>query len=366
MKMEKGVVSCQLPVASKSGQGASHWQLTTNNWQLRRRGFSFVEILFAVMILGIGFIMIAAMFPVAIQQTEANNQETICASIGRAGEGYMTQVALMNWPPMPPVGQQPVSLLLPTFTAPLPNTAIIPTGATSVIVPGQVWTMYDMRDTYSIPLSFHRNLLWAAVSSNMIQPGDPRFAWVAMYKRDLIGQGAPGLPAPLSFAPYAQVILVGVQSRNKQLYDQNLDVPSVRPNVPPPNTPLLPQLLTAGFTPPPNAASPALVKFNAGNIGAVGEGAYVVVSDAAGGNPTAATGIYNGRIYRIGVARPDVGPTVYELAPGQGLEPTDAPYAAQVLVVGRGVLPGPNSLVKQFSGLVQDVAVYTTYVQVPN
>jgi prepilin-type N-terminal cleavage/methylation domain-containing protein len=34
------------------------------------RGFTFVEVLFAIMILGIGFIMIAAMLPVAIKQTE--------------------------------------------------------------------------------------------------------------------------------------------------------------------------------------------------------------------------------------------------------------------------------------------------------
>ena len=46
-----------------------------------RRGFSFTEILFAVMILGIGFIMIAAIFPVALQQTETSQAETVGAGL---------------------------------------------------------------------------------------------------------------------------------------------------------------------------------------------------------------------------------------------------------------------------------------------
>src|SRR5438309_8931756 len=41
----------------------------------RRHGFTFMEILFAVMILGIGFIMVAAMFPAALKQTQGNIEE---------------------------------------------------------------------------------------------------------------------------------------------------------------------------------------------------------------------------------------------------------------------------------------------------
>ncbi len=41
-----------------------------------RPGFSFIEVLFAVILLGIGFIMIAGIFPVAIQQTAAVSNET--------------------------------------------------------------------------------------------------------------------------------------------------------------------------------------------------------------------------------------------------------------------------------------------------
>lgn len=41
-----------------------------------RKGFTFIEVLFAVILLGIGFIMIAGIFPVAIQETQATANET--------------------------------------------------------------------------------------------------------------------------------------------------------------------------------------------------------------------------------------------------------------------------------------------------
>src|SRR5213593_3857396 len=50
----------------------------------RRKGFSFAEVMFAVIVLGIGFIMIAAIFPVAIQQSKATNDETTAAAIAKA------------------------------------------------------------------------------------------------------------------------------------------------------------------------------------------------------------------------------------------------------------------------------------------
>src|SRR4051794_29305837 len=58
----------------------------------RRRGFSFVEVLFAVMILGIGFILIAGVFPVAIAQTQSNGEETVGAAIGRNAVAYLSQI----------------------------------------------------------------------------------------------------------------------------------------------------------------------------------------------------------------------------------------------------------------------------------
>src|SRR2546428_3654731 len=47
----------------------------------RAAGFSFIEVLFAVMILGVGFIMTAAIFPVAIQQAKTSSDETVSTAV---------------------------------------------------------------------------------------------------------------------------------------------------------------------------------------------------------------------------------------------------------------------------------------------
>lgn len=52
---------------------------------MKRRAFTFTEVMFAVMILGLGFIMVAALFPVGIAQTKANTEETASSSLGRHG-----------------------------------------------------------------------------------------------------------------------------------------------------------------------------------------------------------------------------------------------------------------------------------------
>src|SRR4051812_48286821 len=70
-----------------------------------RRGFSFVEVLFAVMILGVGFIMIAGVFPVAISQTQTSGEETVGSAVGRSGAGYMASIPFSSLvPPNPWVG----------------------------------------------------------------------------------------------------------------------------------------------------------------------------------------------------------------------------------------------------------------------
>src|SRR5579859_5626454 len=84
----------------------------------RHGGFSFTEILFAIMILGIGFIMVAAMFPVAIQQTENSNQETVGAAIARGGVGYVQQVANTTFVPNLPAATETLGFLRPTLFFP--------------------------------------------------------------------------------------------------------------------------------------------------------------------------------------------------------------------------------------------------------
>src|SRR5688500_12107880 len=58
-----------------------------------RRGFSFAEVMCAVIIWGIGFIMVAALFPVAIQQTKLTVDESAAASIARGAVPIVEQLA---------------------------------------------------------------------------------------------------------------------------------------------------------------------------------------------------------------------------------------------------------------------------------
>jgi hypothetical protein len=189
----------------------------------------------------------------------------------------------------------------------------------------------------------------------MIQASDMRFAWVMFYKRDLVGQVIPPTAPQLRPAPYAQVIFVATQERVKPAYDPVADTAAV------PGSPALQIQLIAGVQ--ISAQSPtgtSIIKFPGATAATnVAEGAFVIVSTDGVAAP--ASGLYNGRIYRMGTAVPTTNNQFY-LAPGEGPGPADPPLAgASVFVVGRAVDPASTA----YSGLSQDVSVYTTYVQTP-
>src|SRR6266550_8059379 len=69
---------------------------------LSRRGFTFTEVMFAVILLGIGFIMLAGMFPVAIQQTQTNVEESTASTVVQAAKHYLEQT--MTQADLPPTG----------------------------------------------------------------------------------------------------------------------------------------------------------------------------------------------------------------------------------------------------------------------
>lgn len=106
----------------------------------RMRGFSFTELLFAVMILGIGFILVAAIFPVGLAQTKSNFDETHAASLARAAAAEVGKVARE-------------AVFSSTDLVPL-QTLNNNTAVTSQIA-----------------------------HANMISASDPRYAWVALYRK---------------------------------------------------------------------------------------------------------------------------------------------------------------------------------------
>src|SRR5688572_10520945 len=139
----------------------------------RQRGFNFAEVLFAIMILGIGFIMTAAIFPVALTQTKLTQEESTGASIARGGANFLEQIAT---------------------NATLPGTGKIAKGPKPVGVAGTVCNV----------IALDQNTF---IRGGMILSSDPRYAWVPFYRRD-------------DSWPYAQVYMLPVAARNRSSFDK--------------------------------------------------------------------------------------------------------------------------------------------------
>lgn len=128
-----------------------------------RAGFSFVEVLFAVMILGIGFIMVAGIFPVSIQQVGTTVDETNAAMIARGASARLSKLIAWN-------------TLTPT-------------------------------DGAMVKLSQLSPDAWERVKGELIWEADPRYAWIPLVKFD--GGDRP-----------AQVTIIVIRNRTGRAFDQ--------------------------------------------------------------------------------------------------------------------------------------------------
>lgn len=312
-----------------------------------RAGYSFTEVMFAVVVLGIGFVMLAAMFPVAIQQTTSTGEETTAAGIARGATNYMASIAdrhsmrptdggvVMLHPPMvrfDGIYTQPVSPLTPT-TPPLPITPA-------------------------------NHGAWEAVKGNLILPTDARYAFVPFYSRKTGSNSA-------------QVTMVITKCRARSQYDST----DVSFNA---NANLQPRELKVTITNNGGGVGVDWIKIAdgpvAGSKDAVAEGAYIIIGVDPGKAPSPA-GTFNGRAYRIGgPATDNAGALVadtWTLAPGNDFVPLPGVNNtfddglvddwlmgndAVAYVVGRETeVSGTGGA---YRGIAQDVSVYTTFVQV--
>jgi prepilin-type N-terminal cleavage/methylation domain-containing protein len=328
---------------------------------VRRRGFSFTEVLFAVIILGIGFIMVAAIFPAAIQQGKLTNDETNAAAIARGAFNAIDQ---------------------------LPNSSslFVGTSATSGVGTVSVGRVYSFRNPQ--PSSFSpkqlpspgdpfprpQDELWSAIGGNYLLQSDPRFAWIGLYRRD--GDYDRGTGKTVNGSGYAQVFVVPVQVQNRSQFDRSDYYAS-----PAPASPALYNLQARpvtikvwdkyqgletdmiGFDTSGSGSSPEKQ-----DVAAVAEGAYVIVSDDNLAAPN--TGALNGNIYRVGNRRSEFDNTadfpnhdVWELQPGNDYSPTGGlPQhvdSAAAFVIGRSY----NANTGTFEGAAQDISIYTTFIQ---
>jgi hypothetical protein len=315
-----------------------------------RRAFAFTEILFAVMILGLGFIMIAAMFPVTISQTQATVQETAAAGTARAA--YESLARLSSLDKLDATGNGPLAQC-PLWPI---NAVGGPQGKANVAQ------------------------AWAALAGNFINSQNPRYGWTALYRRSSTDNGA------------AQVIIITTQNRSRGEYlfpnPGNAFNDILRPKATV-EAVLEPKLVYVtqinvradGADIYINPSSDPAKALSTRVDGVVAEGAYLVLADVStSSNPLPKT--LNGRIIQLGPrVNFDTSPTaplVFKAQAGSKLLGNENFIASgnkgvTAYVVGRGYSDAylfnppnpPDPQAGDFTGNVQDVGVYTGFISIP-
>jgi type II secretory pathway pseudopilin PulG len=314
---------------------SGNWQLATGNFRTAnfrtanfRKGFTFTEILFAVILLGIGFIMLAGMFPVAIQQTQLAVDETSADRLTKDAAAFMAQVCTSD---------------------------DLPASAARELIP---------ITPFSVPSA------WRKISGQMISAQNPRFAWIPFYLR------RPG-------DGFAQLVIVVVRARNYASYGPNDLIPFPKP--PSALATLQPRLVGIDKLARPASGGPATVTLKAlknvsKDLSFVAEGSYLVIADGSD-NSRALPGLLlpaqpaAGRIYRLGTQIDPPSGTAnddgtWELLPGneplsanEYLLPANNPQGALGFIIGRGYRD-PNAFPPDlaYDGQAQDVSVYSTFI----
>jgi type II secretory pathway pseudopilin PulG len=279
-----------------------------------RRAFSFIEVLFAVILLGIGFIMIAGIFPVAIQQSAASANEN---------EGTLVCRDAMSM---------------------IQSVAATPTSLTG----GTIFPISTNGTTTGVLQAF------TPTQTNALGPGafftaDKRYGWVGFYSRDS------------NTSPYAQFTIVALHNEDFPEYNGQLPI---FPSTPSTATPPFGTVYTIQSDP----TDPTQIIITGGPAGpsSAVTGAFVLIQFAT---PTAGSAYnpLNGRILRLGT---DVGGGKFQLQPGFDLDagagtPQSIPINTTAYIIGRaptgkvGVWYTPP-----YTGPLQDIAVMTAYLPV--
>lgn len=267
-----------------------------------RGGFTLIEVMFAVILLGIGFIMVAAMFPVAIQQSRGSSEETAASIVARSAMVQLSQVARENTMPVGAMG-------MPTFSPPL----------------------------------------WLATRGDAIDQSDPRYAWVALYARK-------------DRSSTAQVYIFVLQARNHSQFNLN----DIEPKVPVTGDawpasiqPKLVHIVAQQGTPNDRIW---VLDENDQPMPAAAPGAYILSRDTGrlmrlGRSISLADGLWEL------AAGNDLPPDAANIVP---LPPDNNPRQAYMVGRGYDPdTPGRNlTSPPQFSGPAMDIAVFTGFVKV--
>jgi hypothetical protein len=342
-----------------------------------RRGYSFPEVMFAVVVLGIGFIMLAAIFPVALSQSKLTNDETRASQIAQGAVTYLQSIAM---DPTPLPVEDPLEIARYVRRCIFPATGM----AAGTQWPGTVsaFTNLPVQSPPQPGSDPDPQPAWNAVRLRQIDSNDPRFAWVALYRRD--GHPNPDTLAELStWSKTVQIYVIPVQVRTRTTYsnqtspddiasllrdDAYLSYPGLarmsRSNLFPRQVRVMVEELPA----PDNKPNHIWFTGESKLRGAAAEGAYVIMQQS-------------GRIYRLGnrVAEKDDNTRgqAWELQPGNDI----ANPAAENFIVSPGLnayligreskwdVPVQSSPIApdqnpKFEGPAQDVGIYTTFISI--
>jgi len=160
----------------------------------RKKGFTFIEVLFAVILLGIGFIMIATLFPVAIRETKAVSDETQANALAHNAIAKIQSVADVPGcsPMFPPTlrGTVPiVSPLTPQATQDISGDTV------SSVDSRYGYAAFYRRDSLGSPSAYIYTIALegailpmnlTAVPATLIKPGSDKVAYI-----QFAGQGYP-------------------------------------------------------------------------------------------------------------------------------------------------------------------------------
>jgi Tfp pilus assembly protein PilV len=349
----------QLATRNSSPNSARNAQLATRNFL---PAFTFIEVLFAVILLGIGFIMIAGVFPVAIQQTAAVSDETQGTAIARDAIKKIQAVADS-----------------------LNANVLFPTTGTSAVP--QVWAITTTTPNVSMLTPANNTGLMAALGADSFFSADHRYGWVGFYRRDST-TAAGGPPV----GPFAQVYVITLQNPNFASYlypvpsaSQTTISGPIPPPVPPstygispmspPSATSTPPSIQASFYYNSDGSTTAQLTYPSTQTPNGVTGAYVLVAAlGSGGSPAVPPGMI-GRFFRLGVA---TGSNTFLIQPGFDITPSDATtygftangsvaFTASVWLIGAAPMPDPGGsgeFTGPFSGPNQDIGVATGFIRV--
>jgi type II secretory pathway pseudopilin PulG len=331
-------------------------------------GFTFIEVLFAVILLGIGFIMIAGVFPVAIQQTAAVSDETQGTAIARDAIKKIQAVADS-----------------------MGSNALFP--ATGSIAAPQVWAITtNPASNNMLTTPGNNNGLMAALGADSFFTADHRYGWVGFYRRDSIT------------SPFAQVYVIALQNPNFPNYLYTSVANTIPGPIPPPvppstygNSPLAAptaakSIQAAFFYNQDGTTTVVLQNFptysastgpGTGGGGPNGAtGAFLLVADTNSGTPANLVG----RFFRLGNAAstavlpsgytlPSTPYQIFTLQPGWDITPADniavstgsPAFTPDIWLMGAAPMPDPGGsgeFTGPFSGPNQDIGVASAFIRV--